>query len=103
MARSRQVARGGERCISGWALPVSIRDAEAIALQGAAGSSCRRLSPAMLAGGFFGFGGNKAMDEVKRKQTAEVAYQKGVKAINKYIELGNDGLGLNFTPVDTID
>lgn len=43
------------------------------------------------------------MDEVKRKQTAEVAYQKGVKAINKYIELGNDGLGLNFTPVDTID
>jgi hypothetical protein len=57
----------------------------------------------MLAGGFLFFGGNKAMDEGKRKQIAEAAYQKGVKAINQYIELGNDGLGLNFTPVDTID
>jgi len=54
-------------------------------------------------GGFFGFGGGKSMDEGKRKQIANKAYQNGVDAINKYITLGNDGLGLNFTPLDTID
>eukprot|EP00967_Tisochrysis_lutea_P156924 scaffold317330_cov32-Tisochrysis_lutea.AAC.2 len=56
-----------------------------------------------LVGGFFGFGGGKSMDEGKRKQIANKAYQNGVDAINKYITLGNDGLGLNFTPLDTID
>jgi len=56
-----------------------------------------------FAGGFFGFGGAKAMDESKRKQIATAAHQKGVAAINKYIELGNDGLGITFTPLDMID
>ena len=34
---------------------------------------------------------------------AQAAYKKGVSAFNKYIEIGNDGLGLNFAPLDTID
>ena len=34
---------------------------------------------------------------------AQDAYAKGKDAINKYIELGNDGLGLNFTPIDQMD
>jgi len=54
-------------------------------------------------GGFFGFGGQKKIDESKRKQLASAAYQKGVAAINKYIEIGNDGLGLQFATLDTID
>jgi len=54
-------------------------------------------------GGFFGFGGKKKIDESKRKDLAVAAYKKGVAAINKYIEIGNDGLGLQFAVLDTID
>ena len=32
--------------------------------------------------------------ESKRQQLASAAYQKGVKAINKYLSIGNDGMGL---------
>jgi len=53
-------------------------------------------------GGFFGFGGTKTMDPSKRTQLAQAAYKKGVQAINKYIEIGNDGMGLQFAPIDTI-
>ncbi|KAL3912581.1 MAG: hypothetical protein SGPRY_008288 [Prymnesium sp.] len=45
-------------------------------------------------GGFFGFGGPKLMDPSKRQQLAQAAYTKGAQAINKYIEIGNDGIGL---------
>jgi len=54
-------------------------------------------------GGFFGFGGGKAMDPSKRTQLAQAAYKKGVQAINKYIEIGNDGLGMQFAPLDLIE
>jgi len=54
-------------------------------------------------GGFFGFGGPKVMDPSKRTQLAQAAYTKGVQAINKYIEIGNDGIGLQFAEIDTID
>ena len=50
-------------------------------------------------GGFLGFGGNKKIDEGKRQQLAQAAYQKGAKAINKYIEIGNDGMGLQARAV----
>lgn len=54
--------------------------------------------------GFFGvFGAQKSLDESQRKALAVAAYQKGVSAFNKYIVIGNDGLGLNFAPLDTID
>ena len=54
--------------------------------------------------GFFGFlGGKKTLDPAQRSQLAAAAYKKGVRAFNKYIEIGNDGLGLNFAPLDTID
>ena len=54
--------------------------------------------------GFFGiFGGKKSLDETSRMALAKAAYKKGVIAFNKYIEIGNDGLGLNFAPLDTID
>jgi len=53
-------------------------------------------------GGFLGFGGNKVMDPSKRTQLAQAAYAKGVQAINKYIDIGNDGLGMNFAQIDTI-
>ena len=60
--------------------------------------ACRALKIAAdgkeSGGGFFGFGGNKVMDPSKRQQLAQVAYTKGVQAINKYIEIGNDGIGL---------
>ena len=42
-------------------------------------------------------------DDGKRRKIAQDAYAKGKDAINKYIELGNDGLGLNFTPIDQMD
>jgi len=45
----------------------------------------------------------QAMDDGKRRKIAQDAYAKGKDAINKYIELGNDGLGLNFTPIDQMD
>jgi hypothetical protein len=45
-------------------------------------------------GGFLGFGGSKKIDESKRQQLAQAAYQKGTAAINKFIEIGNDGMGL---------
>ncbi|KAL1510466.1 hypothetical protein AB1Y20_006772 [Prymnesium parvum] len=54
-------------------------------------------------GGFFGFGGPKVMDPSKRAQLAQAAYAKGVQAINKYLEIGNDGIGLQFAPIDLID
>ena len=55
-------------------------------------------------GGFFGFlGGGKTMDDASRVKLAQVAYKKGVGAFNKYITIGNDGLGLNFAAIDTID
>lgn len=54
--------------------------------------------------GFFSFlGGQKTMDEANRIKLAQVAYKKGVSAFNKYIVIGNDGLGLSFAPIDTID
>ena len=54
--------------------------------------------------GFLSFlGGKKAMDESQRTRLAQDAYKKGVLAFNKYIEIGNDGLGLSFAPIDTID
>lgn len=54
-------------------------------------------------GGFLGFGGKKTMDPTKRTQLAQAAYKKGVQALNKYIEIGNDGLGLQFAPIDLIE
>ena len=48
-------------------------------------------------GGFFGFGGAKVMDPAKRGDLATAAYKKGVIAINKYIEIGNDGIGLQVS------
>mmetsp|Transcript_30691 Transcript_30691/g.72444 ORF Transcript_30691/g.72444 Transcript_30691/m.72444 type:complete len:219 (-) Transcript_30691:209-865(-) len=54
-------------------------------------------------GGFLGFGGSKKIEESKRQQLALAAYQKGAKAINKFIEIGNDGMGLQFAVIDTID
>lgn len=54
-------------------------------------------------GGFFGFGGPKKLADADRRNLAEKAYAKGVKAINTYIELGNDGLGMSFSPIDPID
>ena len=45
-------------------------------------------------GGFLGFGGPKKIEESKRKELALKSYVKGVAAINQYIEIGNDGLGL---------
>jgi len=54
-------------------------------------------------GGFLGFGGPKKMEEAKRREIANAAYAKSVKAINKYIEIGNEGMGLSFSPIDTID
>lgn len=53
--------------------------------------------------GFFGFGGAKKLTDPERFKLAEKAYAKGVKAINAYIELGNDGLGMSFSPLDEID
>jgi hypothetical protein len=54
--------------------------------------------------GIFGFlGAKKSLDPAQRQQLAAAAYKKGVRAFNKYIEIGNDGLGLNFAPLDTID
>jgi len=55
-------------------------------------------------GGLFGFlGGTKTLDDGARSALAKKAYAKGVSAYNKYIEIGNDGLGTNFNPLDTID
>jgi len=54
-------------------------------------------------GGFLGFGGPKKIEESKRKDLAVAAYKKGVAAINKYVEIGNDGMGLQFAEIDTID
>lgn len=55
-------------------------------------------------GGMLGFiTGPKKLDESKRDELARLSYLKGVSAINKYIEIGNDGLGLNFAALDTID
>ena len=50
-------------------------------------------------GGFLGFGGSKKIEEGKRQQLAAAAYQKGVSAINKFIEIGNDGMGLQVSLV----
>jgi hypothetical protein len=55
-------------------------------------------------GGFFGFlGGTVKMDASKRSELAQTAYKKGVIGFNKYIDIANDGIGNNFTPVDRID
>jgi hypothetical protein len=54
--------------------------------------------------GLFSFiGGPKQIEESKRQQLASAAYQKGVKAINKYLSIGNDGMGLQFAELDLID
>jgi hypothetical protein len=54
--------------------------------------------------GMFGFVlGPKKLDESKRDQLAKLAYLKGASAINKYIEIGNDGMGLSFAPIETLD
>jgi hypothetical protein len=52
--------------------------------------------------GLFGLGGKKKMDAGTRQRIAIAAYKKGVTAFNKYIEIGNEGIGINFTPLDTI-
>lgn len=49
------------------------------------------------------FGGTKTMDEANRVKLAQAAYKKGVIAFNKYIEIGNDGMGLQFAALDSID
>ena len=55
-------------------------------------------------GGIFGMiGGKKKLDDKSRVALAAAAYKKGTKAFNKYIEIGNDNLGLSFAPLDTID
>ena len=55
-------------------------------------------------GGLLSFlGGKKKIEEGARQKLAIAAYKKGVNAFNKYIEIGNDGLGLSFAPLDTID
>ena len=54
-------------------------------------------------GPFAFLGGDKTMEDSKRQQLAQAAYKKGVVAFNKYIEIGNDGLGLSFAPIDTIE
>jgi len=55
-------------------------------------------------GGLLGiFGAKKTLDEGSRKKLAEAAYKKGVGAFNKYILISNDGLGMSFAPLDTID
>ena len=48
-------------------------------------------------------GGKKTLDENARKALAQAAYKKGTSAFNKYIVIGNDGLGLSFAPLDLID
>ena len=53
------------------------------------------------AGGFLGFG-EKKLDESQRAQLAKAAYAKGISAIDKFIMIGNDGLGMQFAPMDTI-
>ena len=52
-------------------------------------------------GGFLGFG-EKKLDESQRAQLAKAAYAKGISAIDKFIMIGNDGLGMQFAPMDTI-
>lgn len=47
--------------------------------------------------------GPKKLDESKRDQLARLAYLKGASAFNKYIEIGNDGLGLSFAAIDLIE
>ncbi len=55
-------------------------------------------------GGLFGFiSGPKKLDESKRSALAKSAYASGVEAFNRYIEAGNDSLGLQLSPLDTID
>jgi len=54
--------------------------------------------------GFFSvFGGAKTMDEANRVKLAQAAYKKGVIAFNKFIDIGNDGIGLQFAQIDRID
>ena len=52
-------------------------------------------------GGFLGFG-EKKLDESQRAQLAKAAYAKGISAIDKFIMIGNDGLGMQFAPIETI-
>jgi len=55
-------------------------------------------------GGFFDFVlGEKKMEDSQRATLAQASYKKGVAAFNKYIEIGNDDLGLQFAKLDTID
>ena len=54
--------------------------------------------------GLFSFlGGKKKIDEKTRMALAIAAYKKGTVAFNRYIEIGNDNIGINFAPLDTID
>ena len=54
--------------------------------------------------GFLSFlGGQKTLDEGSRQKLAQAAYKKGTSAFNKYILIGNDGLGLSFAPLEVID
>ena len=47
---------------------------------------------------------SKKIDEGSRiGELSVAAYKKGTIAFNKFIEIGNDNLGLNFAPIDTID
>lgn len=78
--------------------PVALSRAQAIAALEIAANGEEKDS------GIFGFlGAKKSLDPAQRQQLAAAAYKKGVRAFNKYIEIGNDGLGLNFAPLDTID
>merc|ERR1711967_12287 len=72
-----------------------LRDAKTEILKAAIGQEA--------GGGFLGFGGGKKIDESKRREIANAGYKQAVAAINKYIEIGNEGLGISFATLDTID
>ena len=72
-----------------------LRDAKTEILKAAIGQEA--------GGGFLGFGGGKKIDESKRREIANAGYKQAVAAINKYIEIGNEGLGILFATLDTID
>jgi len=54
--------------------------------------------------GVFGlFKGTKSMDEANRKKLAVAAYQQGVVAFNKYIQISNDDVGVGQSPIDLLE
>ena len=69
--------------------------------EGEAADSLAIAAAGKTSGGFLGFG-EKKLDESQRAQLAKAAYAKGISAIDKFIMIGNDGLGMQFAPLDTI-